>query len=162
MQGQVTVSHGFCMGAASELEFQRVAAAMAEHGVMLVTHGGGASPLPPIKQLREHGVMVFAGNDNIRDTWSPFGNGDMLERAMLVAWRAGFRTDNDLALAFETASTEGARALGLPPHGLAIGCKADFFCVPVETLAEAVVDRPPRSLVVKSGRVVARHGELCT
>jgi cytosine deaminase len=158
--GHVTVSHGFCLGVADEREVERVVALMAQNGMTLVTHGGGNSPLPPIKQLRNHGVTVFAGNDNVRDTWSPFGNGDMLERAMLIAWRSGFRTDADLAIAFDTASTAGAQALGLEKYGLAVGCRADFVCVPSETLAEAVVSRPTRSLVVKAGHVVARNGEL--
>ena len=35
------------------------------------------------------GVRVFAGNDDVRDTWSPYGTADMLERAMLIGWRAG-------------------------------------------------------------------------
>ena len=34
-------------------------------------------------------LTVFAGSDNIRDAWSPYGNGDMLERAMLIGWRSG-------------------------------------------------------------------------
>ena len=97
LEGRITVSHGFSLGAATEDAFARTADAMAEAGVSLVTHGGGASPLPPVKALRERGVAVFAGNDDVRDPWSPFGNGDMLERAMLLAWRSGYRTDDDLA-----------------------------------------------------------------
>jgi len=158
--GRVTASHGFCLGAAGDEDFERVARLMAEAGVSLVTHGGGASPLPPVKRLRERGVEVFAGNDDVRDPWSPFGNGDMLERAMLLAWRSGFRTDEDLALAFDCASGAGARALGLDGHGLGPGCRADLFTVPAETLAEAVVSRPPRALVLHAGRVVARDGAL--
>lgn len=158
--GGVTVSHGFSLGAATEDDLARVADLMAQSGMMLVTHGGGNAPLPPVKRLRDRGITVFAGNDNVRDTWSPFGNGDMLERAMLLAWRAGFRTDDDLAIAFDTASVAGAQALDLEGYGLAVGCCADFFCVPSETLAEAVVSRPTRSLVVKSGRVVTQDGEL--
>lgn len=159
MAGHVTASHGFCLGAASDADFERVAGLMAEAGVSLVTHGGGASPLPPVKRLRERGVEVFAGNDDVRDPWSPYGDGDMLERAMLVAWRSGFRTDADLGVALECASAAGARALGLTGYGLAPGCRADLFTVAAETPAEAVVSRPVRTLVLKGGRVVAREGE---
>ena len=158
MIGHATVSHGFSLGAAETADFDRVAELMATSGVSLVTHGGGASPLPPIKRLRAKGVCVFAGNDNVRDTWSPYGNGDLLERAMLLAWRSGFRTDDDLALAFDTVSTAGADALGLDAYGLAVGKQADFVCVKAGTLAEAVVSRPHRTLVVKKGAVVAQDG----
>ncbi len=159
MEGQVTVSHGFSLGAAETADFDRLAELMAASGVSLVTHGGGASPMPPVKRLRGHGVRVFAGNDNVRDNWSPYGNGDMLERAMLVAWRSGFRTDEELAIAFDTVSGAGAEVLGLDSYGLAVGKSADFVAVQAETIAEAVVSRPPRSWVVKKGKIVARDGK---
>ena len=158
LAGRITVSHGFCLGAADDAEFESAADAMADAGVSLVTHGGGASPLPPVKRLREHGVVVFAGNDDIRDPWSPFGNGDMLERAMLLAWRSGYRPDDDLALAFDCASSAGAEVLGLEGFGLDVGCRADFFTIEAECLAEAVAQRGCRISVLKAGRVVARDG----
>ncbi|MEM8743357.1 MAG: amidohydrolase family protein, partial [Pseudomonadota bacterium] len=160
LSGRVTVSHGFCLGAASADEFARTADAMAAAGVSLATHGGASSPLPPVKALRERGVEVFAGNDNVRDTWSPFGNGDMLERAMLLAWRSGYRTDDDLKIALDCASGAGARVLGLQGHGLAVGDHADLFTVDAETLGEAVAQRPRRGIVLKGGSVVAREGKF--
>lgn len=84
----------------------------------------------------------------------------MLARAMLVVWRSGFRSDSDLAFAFDTASKGGAAVLGLADYGLAVGCRADFVTVPAQTLAEAVVTFPVRSLVVRAGRIVARDGAL--
>jgi len=158
LTGRVTVSHGFCLGAASDDDFARLADAMAVSGVSLVTHGGGASPLPPVKKLRERGVEVFAGNDDVRDTWSPFGNGDMLERAMLLAWRSGYRTDEDLAVAFDCTAAAGKRILGLGDTELRAGAPADLFTVRAETLAEAVAQHPPRGVVFKRGRVVAHDG----
>ncbi|MCP5069283.1 MAG: amidohydrolase family protein [bacterium] len=160
MEGRVTVSHGFCLGAAEEADFERVAGMMAKSEVSLVTNGAGSVPLPPVKRLREQGVTVFAGNDDVRDPWSPYGDGAMLERAMLIAWRSGYRTDEDLAIAFDTATRAGARALGLEGHGLAVGARADLFTVPTEFLAEAIVSRPKRSLVVKAGAIVAHDGVL--
>jgi cytosine/adenosine deaminase-related metal-dependent hydrolase len=112
MNGQARVCHGFSLGAAEDADFDRTAEMMAASGVSLVTYGGGTAPMPPVKRLRSKGVRVFAGNDNVRDTWSPFGNGDLLERAMLVRWRSGFRTDDDLAAAFDTVSAAGARSWG--------------------------------------------------
>mgnify|MGYP005630494485 FL=1 len=160
MAGRVTVSHGFCLGAAADDDFARAVDAMAKAGVSLVTHGGASSPLPAVKALRGRGVRVFAGNDDVRDPWSPFGNGDMLERAMLLAWRSGYRTDDDLAIAFDCASAAGAAVLNIEGHGLAVGSRADLFTVDAETLAEAVAQRAPRDLVFKAGRVVAKGGEF--
>ncbi len=158
MEGRVTVSHGFCLGACPEDVFERLAAAMAEARMSLATHGGGASPLPPVKALRERGVEVFVGNDDVRDTWSPYGNGDLLIRAMLLSWRSGFRADGDLAIAFDCATAAPRRVFGHDDRGIAAGAPADLFTVHAETLAEAVAHHPPRGLVFKAGRLVARDG----
>src|SRR5262249_17806394 len=68
LKGKVTISHGFCLGDVAERKAGAAAAAMAESGVALVTHGAAGWALPPIAMLREAGVTVFAGNDDIRDT----------------------------------------------------------------------------------------------
>ena len=158
LQGRVTVSHGFCLGACPDDVFERLAGAMAEAGMSLATHGGGASPLPPVKKLRERGVEVFVGNDDVRDTWGPYGNGDLLIRAMLLSWRSGFRADGDLAIAFDCATAAARRVFGHDDRGIAVGAPADLFTVHAETLAEAVAQHPPRELVFKGSRLVARDG----
>jgi cytosine deaminase len=106
-------------------------------------------------------VTVFAGNDNIRDAWWPFGDGDMLERAMLVGYRSGFFTDADLEVAFDLATGAAARALGIDDYGLKPGARADFAVVAAEHVAAAVVGRPVRQAVYKSGRLVAQNGAFC-
>ena len=158
LEGRVTVSHGFCLGACPDEIFERLAGAMAEAGMSLATHGGGASPLPPVKKLRERGVEVFVGNDDVRDTWAPYGNGDLLIRAMLLSWRSGFRADGDLAVAFDCATAAPRRVFGQDDRGIAVGAPADLFTVHAETLAEAVAQHPPRGVVFKGGRPVARDG----
>ena len=47
---------------------------------------------------------------------------------------------------------------GLFGYGLEVGCAADMVLQDGETLAETLVNRPPRKVVVKAGRVVARDG----
>jgi cytosine deaminase len=100
-------------------------------------------------------VAVGLGCDGIRDLWSPWGDGDLLGRAALLAWRAGARRDQDLAAALEVATAGGAAVLGLEGYGLEPGCWADLTLLPAATLGEAVVAHPPRSLVLKRGQVVA-------
>lgn len=154
MQGRVTVSHAFALATVDDRTLDLTVRALADAEVAILTSAPGTGALIPVERLREAGVRVFAGSDNVRDAWSPFGNGDMLERAMLVAYRAGLRTDEGLALAFDLASRAAAEVLGYGPVGLAVGCRGDFVALDAETLAEAVVTRPPRSLVVKGGRVI--------
>jgi cytosine/adenosine deaminase-related metal-dependent hydrolase len=77
---------------------------------------------------------------------------------MLIAMRYGLRRDDDLALAFDCVSDTAARACGFADYGLHIGARADLVLVDADTLAQAIVARPPRKLVVANGQIVARHG----
>lgn len=153
MQGRVTVSHAFSLGTPDEADFAATADALAAGGVAILTSAPGAAPMPPVKGLRARGVAVFGGNDNIRDLWSPYGNADMLERAWMIAQRQGFRSDEDLALAFDTCSAAGARAMGLEAPSIAVGARADLVALPAETLAEAIAERPrPRQVWIAGVR----------
>ncbi|MBI4183945.1 MAG: amidohydrolase family protein [Proteobacteria bacterium] len=158
--GRVAVSHGFCLADLDRPALDGLARDMAEAGVSVMTHGGGARPIPPVKALRERGVVVFAGSDNVRDAWSPYGNADMLERAMLIGWRSDFRRDDELAVAFDLATGAAARALGIGPYGIEAGAPADLVALDAGSVAEAVVARPPRRLVLKRGRIVAEDGRF--
>lgn len=160
LKGKVAVSHAFALGSVPIELAERTADLLAKTGVAIMSHGPGGATIPPIKLLREHGVRVFGGSDNIRDAWSPFGNGDMLERAMMIGYRANFRHDAELALAFDMVTKTAADVLGIRGYGLAVGSPADFVVVEAGSLAEAVATRPQRKLVIKAGRIVARDGVL--
>jgi len=160
LAGKVAISHAFALGSVPTALAARTADTLAEAGIAIMSHGPGAATMPPLPLLRAHGVEVFGGSDNIRDAWSPFGNGDMLERAMLIGYRGNFRHDHELRLAYDMVTDAAARVLGLTDYGIAIGGPADLVAVEAETLAEAVATRPRRKWVMKAGRVVARDGVL--
>jgi len=158
--GRVTVSHAYGFGQVSAAEQDRLIEQLAEARVTVLTAAVYSYPLPPIKRLRAAGVNVACGHDGIRDLWGPYGTGDMLERAMHVAYRSGFRRDEDIELALEAATYGGARTLRLGAYGLEPGAPADLVVLAARSPAEAVVARPVRELVLKGGRVVARDGRL--
>ena len=160
LQGQVVISHGFCLGDVGPAERDALLARMARLGVALVTSAPPARMVPQLAACRAAGVVLAGGNDGIRDTWSPYGKPDMLERAMLIGLRYNLRRDDELALALDCVTEAGARACGLADYGLAPGCRADLVLVDAQTVAHAVVERPVRRLVVSGGRIVARHGSL--
>ena len=160
LAGRVAVSHAFALGSVDSDRSARTADVLAKAGVAIMSHGPGGAPIPPLALLRQHGVEVFGGSDNIRDAWSPFGNGDMLERAMMIGYRANFRHDHELQFVFDMVTSAAARVLGLKDYGIAVGAAADFVVVEADSVAEAVAARPRRKLVIKGGRVVARDGVL--
>lgn len=159
MHGRVTVSHAFCLGMLDDETLGPLVDALAECQIAVMTTGPANRPCPPVKRLAARGVRLCSGSDGIRDTWGPYGNADMLERAMLIALRSGFRRDEELELALEIVTTGGARAINVADHGVRPGCRADLVLLGYETRVEAIVSRGPRACVIKAGEVVARHGE---
>ncbi|WP_246794759.1 amidohydrolase family protein [Burkholderia perseverans] len=160
MRGRVAVSHGFCLGGVDVPVRDALLARMAALEVALVTSAPPDIEVPPLMACRAAGVTVAGGNDGIRDTWTPYGRPDMLERAMLIGMRYNLRRDDELAVALDCVTDSGARGCGFVDYGLTPGARADLVLVAAATPAEAVAARPVRQRVVAAGRVVARDGVL--
>ncbi|PZM15921.1 amidohydrolase family protein [Rhizobium tubonense] len=156
MEGRVAVSHAYGLGDIPPDAAKRAAEMLAAAGVSIMTNAPGAHNFPPVALLRSAGVTVFSGSDNIRDSWWPYGDGDMLSRAMLIGYRSGFYTDDELRIAFDVVTAAGAKALRLEGYGLQLGAKADFVTLAAEHVPEAVVAVPKSRSVYKSGVLVAR------
>ena len=161
LAGKVAVSHAFCLGMVAERR-GRAAGRPARGGPDLDHDQCAGRPADAaVRRLREAGVAVVAGSDGVRDAWTPFGTADMLERAMLLAYRNGFRTDALVHGALDIVTRGSAAVLGLARYGLEVGCRADFVVVPGETLGERGSDAAAPRLGDGAGRVIARDGH-CT
>lgn len=158
MKGKVTVSHAFCLGTPDPALIDPLIEQLAELDIAIMTTAPASRPAPPVKKLLAAGIRVCSGSDGIRDTWGPYGNADMLERAMFVGLRNNFRRDDELRLALDVCTTEGAKVMEIKGYGLGEGRAADLVLLPGETVAEAIVTRSPKRRVVKRGRIVARDG----
>ncbi len=159
MEGQVAISHAFALGMNDHLRVGRLIEEIAALDVAIVTTGAPSATVPSIRQLKAAGVRVAAGCDGIRDTWGPWGQPDMMDRARVIGMKNGVRSDIELEHVLHIVSQGGADVMGIEGYGLAEGCAADFTLVAGETLAHAVVETAPRPMVVKGGRVTARDGK---
>ncbi len=119
-----------------------------------MTNAPGNHNFPPVALLRREGVTVFSGSDNIRDSWWPYGDGDMLHRAEIIGYRSGFYTTTNSAQ-LSTSLRCGRKSLRLEGYGIEIGAKADFVSLAAEHVHEAVIAFPTRHKVYKEGRLVA-------
>ncbi|MDN5853193.1 MAG: amidohydrolase [Actinomycetia bacterium] len=151
MGGRVAVSHAYAFGDMSEHQRRTIVDRLAAAGVAIVTGAVYSFPVPPVKQLRAAGATVACGHDGIRDLWGPYGSGDMLERAMHLAYRSTFRRDDDIELALEAATLGGRRLLGLDARGIEPGAPADLVAVRAATAAEAVVTHPADRMIIRAG-----------
>jgi cytosine deaminase len=158
LQGRVALSHAVAISEVDRAQADRIAEGLAQERISLVTATVYNTPVLPIERLAEQGVNVAAGNDGIRDLWGPYGSGDLLDRTFHLAYRSGFRTDEQIAAAFDVTVRGGATALGREAARVEPGHAADFFLVDAASIGEAVATRPVRRLVIKGGVVVGRDG----
>lgn len=158
MQGQVSISHAFCLGAVDRAYVAGLQEKLAENRIHILTTAPASAPVPAVKELKAAGILTGAGCDGIRDTWGPWGNSDMLEKAAHIGMRNNLRRDDEVELALDICTFGGAAIYGAARYGLAPGCQADCVLVEGETLAEAVAVHAPRKLALKAGRPIARDG----
>jgi cytosine/adenosine deaminase-related metal-dependent hydrolase len=158
LQGRVVVSHAFCLGDGPPDKVAAMIDRLASLQIGIISAVPGEIAFPPMFRLADRGVPCALASDSIRDTWNPHGNGDMLDRCWLFAFRSWCRTDAELLACLDMGRGRGADLLGLQGHGLAVGCEGSLVLVPGENRAQVLVDRPARALVVKSGRIVAEAG----
>ena len=159
MQGHVAISHAYGLGDLGADAARKIAATIAKSGVSIMTNAPGNHNFPPVALLRREGVTVFSGSDNIRDSWWPYGDGDMLHRAEIIGYRSGFYTDEDLKAVFDIVTSESAKALQIESYGIEVGARADFVTLAAANVPEAVVAFPGNRRVFKGGRLVAQGGK---
>ena len=158
-QGRVVISHALCLGGVDDAYLGRLIELLLENDIAIMSHGpSGLRPVPEVKRLYEAGVRMCTGNDGVRDAWGPLNMPDMLLRSFIIAYRNNLRRDDEIEMVLDIATRGSAQAIGVESYALAAGCPADFVLVDGETHVEAVIERPPRWLVIKRGQVVARDG----
>ncbi|KRB33436.1 hypothetical protein ASD99_16470 [Mesorhizobium sp. Root695] len=102
----------------------------------------------------------ISGSDNIRDSWRPYGDGDMLSRTKMIGCRSGFYEDHEQAAAFDVVTHAGRKrwgwrvtALRSAPAPTSSPCR--------QHVPEAVVVVVPKGRTVyRRGRAVATDGKV--
>ena len=155
LAGKVMVSHAYCLGMVSESRLDAIGRRLADLKIALMTSAPADIAVPPVERLMELGVTVCCGSDGVRDSWSPLGNGDMLERAFLTAYRFDWNRDEDFRRALSCATDTAARAIGLENYGLHAGARADFVLLEAINAGDALCRRPAGRRVVRRGRLVS-------
>jgi cytosine/adenosine deaminase-related metal-dependent hydrolase len=155
LHNRLTLSHAFALSTLRPEELNGMAERMAVQGVTVVSTVPIGQRTMPLPQLRARGVKIMTGTDSVIDHWSPFGSGDMLEKANLCAQLYGgsdeFRLSRALAIATSDVlplSDEGEMAWPKP------GDAAEFVLVDASCSAEAVARRSPRRATFHQGRLV--------
>jgi cytosine/adenosine deaminase-related metal-dependent hydrolase len=155
-QGRVTVSHALGLGDVSLEEAREVAQRLASLGISIASTVPINRPTIPIPLLHAEGVAVMLGNDSLTDNWTPFGSGDLLEKAGRLAERFRMSDERSLGVALGFV-TEGRITLDDAGNRLwpLIGDEASLMAVEASCSAEAVARRAKRKVVLFQGNRVA-------
>jgi cytosine deaminase len=97
-----------------------------------------------VRELRESGVAVRLGTDNVRDWFFPFGDADMLDTALVAAIAAHLDDQAELIAAI----CDGQRTIEE-------GGPADLLLIRATSFDDALARRTADRVVFKAGRQVA-------
>lgn len=165
-QGRVSVGHLTALHALPEAKLQPIIALMAKANVSVMAlpatdlHLGARADeynvrraVTPIRKLRDGGVNVCIATNNIRNAFTPYGTGDILQTAMLAIPVGHLGGASDLPTVLPMITTNPARALGLNNYGLTVGKQADLVLLDTYKVEDAIIDLPTRLFVIKNGNV---------
>lgn len=113
--------------------------------------------LTRVKELLAAGVNVTYASNNVRDALRPFGNLDLLEEALILAYGAHMDTISELETLLHMSTTNAARALRLPRYGLQPGCVADMVLLDAPSAAAAIIGQAEKLYVFKAGKLCATN-----
>ena len=160
----VSAGHCVTLGLQSPEVQAEVAALVAEAGISVfplpqtnLFLQGRDSPtatprgLTATTALREAGVLVAAGADNVQDPFNLVGRSDPLETAALMVM-AGHQTPDD---SYSMVSTNARRALDLPESSIRPGDVADLVAIDAPSVRAAIADAPMSRRVFHRGVLVA-------
>lgn len=152
LQGRVNLAHGFAVAQVDGARRRDLLQRMAALGVSMTTVAPLRVPQLPLHEFDDAGVRLGLGTDGIRDLWSPYGTGDLLQTARQYARAAGLVRDDDLTRVVRMATD--ATFAGGAAGALHAGDRADVVLVDAENTMDALVRTPPRELVIGAGRVL--------
>ncbi|WP_312469090.1 amidohydrolase family protein [Neobacillus sp.] len=166
--GRVSVGHLTALGALPKERLEPIIKKMAEAQISVMSlpatdlHLGGRHDeynvrrtLTPVRALRDGGVNMCIATNNIRNPFTPYGTGDVIQTAMLAIPAAHLGGAADLPTVLPMITTNPAKALGLDDYGIEVGKKANLVLLDTESVTNAVIDLPIRLFVIKSGKVTA-------
>jgi len=118
--------------------------------------------LAPVRSLHAGGVNVAYSSNNIRNAFTPFGKVDILLIGNMLAHVIQFGTDDQQAAILEMGTSNAARSIGIgKDYGIEVGKRADLVILDTYQVADALLDIPSRSWVIKQGKITVVTNHTC-
>lgn len=155
LRDRVTFSHAFALAKMDDAQLEDIAPRMSAQGISLASSVPIGKSVMPLQALRAKGVSIMAGTDSVIDHWSPFGSGDMLDKANLYAQLYAGSDELSLSRSLWLATGD---VLPLSDAGEQVwpkpGDAAGFVLVEASCSAETVARCSQRRATFHKGRLV--------
>lgn len=166
---QTTASHVTALHSYPNTYARKVTHLLAEVGMNVVTNPlsnailqGRYDDFPRrrghtrIKELRDLGVPVAIGQDDIVDSTYQYGDGDPLTAAQTLLHFAHMNLRSDVPDLWDMLLEESAHVVGVEPSGLEEGAAGSIVVHGGTNPFDVLRTREPRALVVKDGVPIAQ------
>ena len=119
--------------------------------------------LTRIKELLDAGVNVTFGQDCIKDTFYPFGKGDILEVANIFAHISQLTLPQEIDAVYDMITINAAKMLGISEkYGIEKGKDANIVILNAPSFYEALRVGSERSYVIRKGKILAKNESIRT
>ena len=156
-KGRTALSHAFCLGDIPVPQQEIVAARLAEQDVAIMSTIpiNLGRVIPPIDLLDASGVKVHFGCDGFYDSWSPYGTGDVLEKATRFCELTRKIDEKSLRNSLKWV-TGGIIALNEDGQKVwpNVQDDASFVFFDAASSAEVVARKPSKRVVMVKGEIV--------
>ena len=157
LQGNTFITHAYALAQMSEIELASTSEQFSEHGIGIVSSVPIGQNALPVATLLKYNVEFLTGTDNLMDNFSPFGSGDMLQKANLCAQLYGWSDEYRLNRALKFATNNDTLPLNDQGKQVwpAVGDDASFMLIAASCSAEVVARLPKRQAVYYKGQLIA-------
>lgn len=167
-EGRVTASHAFALADAArsaDRDLDPVLELLDEAALGIVTCYMSTRPDMPIEEFLDAERPIAMGTDQVRDMWSPHGNADVLQGALVESLKLDggktYQTNRGLDRLWRLITTDAATILGIEnEYGIDVGTPADLVVLDAPSPQWAIVTQPRVAYAIKDGTLVVRRGEL--
>ena len=136
--------------------FQKVAALLKQANMAVVSDPHTGPLHARVKELLEEGVTVCLGQDDISDSYYPFGRNNMLEVAFLAAHLLWMTTNRELETLYNLITMNAAHAMNINHHSLKVGNPANLVVLAAPNVLEALREHAAPLHVISYGRRIDR------
>ena len=171
MQGKVALGHVTTLGAMADAPARALFDKIAEAGITIIPlpatdlylngrHAEKDIPrgMAPVLKMMEHGINVVYASNNIRNGFTPFGNGNLLLVGYLLAETQHMGSAQQKRTVIDMITTNAAKALGMEEHyGLEVGKPADMVVFQSKQISDLIQDQPLPLYVIKNGEIIIQN-----